>query len=122
MSHYVSPSRLDSDQKDLLISELKAENFELRNKERHYNQMYDNIGNIEHECAMVSEDKRAMEEGKFVIYLCVLILHSEMRRRSDADGIVIRRLRDENESLNRGNSSHSYYFYITNVLYSKPRP
>jgi hypothetical protein len=88
MSQYVSPLRLESDQKDLMISELKAENFELRNKERHYNVMYDNIKNIERECALVSEEKRAMEE--------------DMRRRSDADGVAIRKLREENESLFRG--------------------
>ena len=72
MSHYVDSLRLEGDQKDLLISELKAENFELRNKERHFQSMHDNIAGIEHECAVVSEDKRAMED--------------EMRRRSDHDG------------------------------------
>lgn len=49
MSNYVDSLRLESDQKDLLISELKAENFELRNKQRHYHHMHDNIGGIEHE-------------------------------------------------------------------------
>lgn len=72
MSHYVDSLRLEGDQKDLLISELKAENFELRNKERHFQSMHDNIAGIEHECAVVSEDKRAMED--------------DMRRRSDHDG------------------------------------
>ena len=87
MSQFYSPLVLESDQKDLLISELKAENFELKNKERQYNQMYDSIMNIEHEGALIHQEKRAMEE--------------EMRRRSDADGISIRRLREENESLLR---------------------
>jgi hypothetical protein len=72
MPHYVDSIRLEGDQKDLLISELKAENFELRNKERHYHAMHDEISGIEHECAEVSKEKRAMED--------------EMRRRSDADG------------------------------------
>jgi hypothetical protein len=72
MSHYIDSLRLESDQKDLLISELKAENFELRNKERHYHHMHDTIGAIEHDCAIISEEKRAMEE--------------DMRRRSEADG------------------------------------
>jgi chromosome segregation ATPase len=85
MSYYVDPVRLESDQKDLLISELKAENFELRNKERHYNEMYDNINGIEHECSEVSEIKRGMEE--------------EMRNRSDHDGAAIRRLRESNEGF-----------------------
>lgn len=72
MAHYVDSIRLEGDQKDLLISELKAENFELRNKERHYNAMHDEISGIEHECAEVSKEKRAMED--------------EMRRRSNTDG------------------------------------
>lgn len=85
MSHYVDPARLEADQKDLLISELKAENFELRNKERHYNQMYDDINFVERECAKISEEKRSMEE--------------EMRIRGDHDSQTIRKLRDQNESL-----------------------
>ena len=75
MAHYVDSIRLEGDQKDLLISELKAENFELRNKERHFHAMHDNIGSIEHNCAVISEEKRQMEE--------------ELRRRSDADGKVL---------------------------------
>jgi len=75
-----------------LISELKAENFELRNKERHYNEMYDNISGIERDCAVISEEKRVMEE--------------EMRRRSDADGVTIRRLREQNEGLVLGNRDY----------------
>lgn len=85
MSYYVDPIRLESDQKDLLISELKAENFELRNKERHYNEMYDSISHIEHDCAAISTEKRAMEE--------------EMRRRSNTDSLTIRKLREQNEAL-----------------------
>jgi len=92
MSRYVDPLILESDQKDLMISELKAENFELRNKEKHYNQMYNIISNIEHECALISEEKRAMEE--------------EMRRRNDADSITIRRLREENEALILAHRDH----------------
>ena len=85
MAYYVDPVRLESDQKDLLISELKAENFELRNKERHYNEMYDTINIVENDCASLHQEKRSMEE--------------DMRRRSDADGVNIRRLREQNEAL-----------------------
>jgi hypothetical protein len=72
MSHYVDPIKLQGDQKDLLISELKAENFELKNKERQFHAMHDEISGIEHECASVSQAKRGMED--------------EMRRKSVADG------------------------------------
>mmetsp|Transcript_34514 Transcript_34514/g.34164 ORF Transcript_34514/g.34164 Transcript_34514/m.34164 type:complete len:291 (-) Transcript_34514:194-1066(-) len=107
MSHYFDSLKLEADQKDLLISELKAENFELRNKERHYHTMHDNIGGIEHECAIVSEEKRSMEE--------------EMRRRSEADGASIRRLREENESLVRSNQEADHRLFVLKEEIAKLR-
>jgi hypothetical protein len=53
MSYCINSLKLESDQKDMLISELKAENFELRNRYTHYNHMHDNIADIEHECAVI---------------------------------------------------------------------
>jgi hypothetical protein len=71
--HVVDCHRLESDQKDMLISELKAENFELSNRHTHYNHLHDNISGIEHECAVVCEEKRSME--------------SDIRRRSEQEGM-----------------------------------
>lgn len=107
MSHYFDSLKLEADQKDLLISELKAENFELKNKERHYHNMHTNIGGIEHECAIVSEDKRSMEE--------------EMRRRSEADGVSIRKLREENESLVRSNQDSDHQLFVLKEEIAKLR-
>ena len=53
--------------------------------ERHYNDLYGTIINIERDCEGINEEKRVMEE--------------ELRRRSDADGITIRKLREQIEAL-----------------------
>lgn len=44
-SHY-DPIKAESNQKDLIIAQLKAEAFELRQKERDYKQLYDQFMNL----------------------------------------------------------------------------
>lgn len=107
MAHYYDSLRLEADQKEVIIRDLQAENVELRNKQNHYHAMHDNIGGIEHECAIVSEEKRAMEE--------------EMRRRSEADGVSIRRLREENEGLVCSNKEADHQLFVLKEEIAKLR-
>ena len=50
-------SQLESDQKDLIISQLKAELFELRQNEKDYNLVIQQIKNLEHRTQALLNDK-----------------------------------------------------------------
>jgi len=56
-NRYFSPSQVESDQKDLIISQLKAEIFELRQNERDYHDLSSNLRNLEHRYNLLSEEK-----------------------------------------------------------------
>lgn len=49
--------RLESDQKDLLISQLKAEIFELKQRERDYGSLRDQMLNLEHKYRSLLDEK-----------------------------------------------------------------
>jgi chromosome segregation ATPase len=76
---------LESDQKDLYISELKAENFELRHRQGHFHDLRDRITSTEHEIACVNDDRRRIEE--------------EMRIRKREDDETIRSIQSDNDAL-----------------------
>mmetsp|Transcript_12172 Transcript_12172/g.10791 ORF Transcript_12172/g.10791 Transcript_12172/m.10791 type:complete len:389 (+) Transcript_12172:45-1211(+) len=85
MYHYHHRHPLESDQKDMYISELKAENFELRHKSGHYYDLKDRVTSTEHEIAIVNDDRRRIED--------------EMRGRKNEDDCVIRDIQIDNEQL-----------------------
>ena len=76
---------MESDQKDMFISELKAENFELKHRQGHYYDLRDRISSTEHEIALVNDDRRRIED--------------EMRNRKSEDECVIRDIQVDNDTL-----------------------
>lgn len=60
-SRYFSPSQVESDQKDLLISQIKAEIFELKQNERDYLDLASQLRNIEHRYNLLQEEKLRAE-------------------------------------------------------------
>jgi len=60
-SRYFSPSQVESDQKDLIISQLKAEIFELRQNERDYVDLASQLRNLEHRYNLLQEEKYRAE-------------------------------------------------------------
>lgn len=58
---YFDPAQIESDQKDLVISQLKAELFELRQNERDYNELHSKLNNLEHRYSLLQEEKTLNE-------------------------------------------------------------
>ncbi|KRX09613.1 hypothetical protein PPERSA_09283 [Pseudocohnilembus persalinus] len=56
-----SPAKFDSDQKDVLISQLKAEIFELRQNERDFSELSSHLKNLEHRYQILSDEKLRCE-------------------------------------------------------------
>lgn len=44
---YFNPDQVESDQKDVIISQLKAELFELRKSQRNYDSIFTNVRSLE---------------------------------------------------------------------------
>lgn len=63
-NRYFSPSQVESDQKDLLISQIKAEIFELKQNERDYLDLAAQLRNIEH-CYNLLQDEKLRAESDF---------------------------------------------------------
>jgi chromosome segregation ATPase len=76
---------LESDQKDLYISELKAENFELRHRSGLFYDLRDRISGNEHEISVVNDDRRRLED--------------EMKLRKVDDDRIIRNIHGDNDGL-----------------------
>ena len=55
MSSGYDPLKIENDQKDLLIAQLKAEAFELRQKERDYRQLHEEFVNLTHKYNLLSD-------------------------------------------------------------------
>jgi len=60
-NRYFSPSQVESDQKDLLISQIKAEIFELKQNERDYLDLAAQLRNIEHRYNLLQDEKLRAE-------------------------------------------------------------
>lgn len=58
---YFDPAQIESDQKDLIVSQLKAELFELRQNERDYNELHSKLNNLEHRYNLLQEEKTLNE-------------------------------------------------------------
>ncbi|KAM3147191.1 hypothetical protein pb186bvf_000907 [Paramecium bursaria] len=82
---FYSPAKFENDQKDLLISQLKAENFELRQNERDYQELAQHLKSLEHRYNMLHDEKMRNEV--------------EFRNRSDQTLKSVAGLRNENDSL-----------------------
>lgn len=54
---YYDPAQVESDQKDLIISQLKAELFELRQNEKDYDELRSKLNNLEHRYNLLQEEK-----------------------------------------------------------------
>ena len=54
---YFDPKQIESDQKDLVISKLKAELFELRRNEKNYEDLHSKLNNLEHRSNLIQEEK-----------------------------------------------------------------
>jgi chromosome segregation ATPase len=61
---YFDPAQIESDQKDLVVSQLKAELFELRQNERDYNELHSKLNNLEHRYNLLQEEK-SLNEREF---------------------------------------------------------
>ena len=85
MYHYHHRYPLESDQKDLFISELKAENFELRHRQGTHVELRDRITGTEHDIALVHEERRRIED--------------DMAARRIEDERVIGDIKADNESI-----------------------
>jgi len=85
MYHYHHRHPLECDHKDMHISELKAENYELRNRNGYYYDLRDRVSSTEHEIAIVNEERRRIE--------------GEMLHRKSEDEAVIRDIQVENDDL-----------------------
>lgn len=66
---YFDPAQVESDQKDLIISQLKAELFELRQNERDYNELHTKLNNLEHRYNLLQEEKVISLLRKNNVYL-----------------------------------------------------
>lgn len=85
MYHYHHRRPADSAHKDVYISELKAENFELRHRQgAHYN-LKERIAGTEYEIAAINEERRQIED--------------EMKVRKAQDDHVIRGIQVDNDGL-----------------------
>jgi chromosome segregation ATPase len=56
-NRYFSPAQVESDQKDLIISQIKAEIFELRQGERDYVELAAQLRNLEHRYNLLQDEK-----------------------------------------------------------------
>ncbi len=51
------PIRVENDQKDLLIAQLKAEAFEMRQRERDYRALHQSFMDLEHRYNLIKEER-----------------------------------------------------------------
>ncbi|CAD8105253.1 unnamed protein product [Paramecium sonneborni] len=82
---FYSPAKFENDQKDLMISQLKAENFELRQNARDYQELATHLKSLENRYNTLHEEKMRNEV--------------EYRNRSDQTLKTIANLRNEIDSL-----------------------
>ncbi|CAD8193341.1 unnamed protein product [Paramecium pentaurelia] len=82
---FYSPAKFENDQKDLMISQLKAENFELKQNDRDYQELATHLKSLEHRYNMLHEEKMRNEV--------------EFRNRSDQTLKTIANLRNEIDNL-----------------------
>lgn len=54
--------RYDSDQKDLLVSQLKAEIYELRKGSKDYDGLHRDLLNLEHRYNLLQEEKNCQQD------------------------------------------------------------
>ena len=69
----------------MFISELKAENFELKHRQTHYYDIRDRIASTEHDINIVNDERRRLED--------------EMRLRKAEDDDSIRRIQIDNDGI-----------------------
>lgn len=63
---YFSPSQIESDQKDLIIAQLKAEVYELSKNEQNCSSLIQQIQTLEHKYQSVQEEKVLNHEFKTI--------------------------------------------------------
>ena len=61
-NRYFDPAQVESDQKDLIISQLKADQFELRQCELNLQELHAQLNNLDHSLAILKEEKVILEE------------------------------------------------------------
>ena len=54
---YYTHKKIESDQKDIIIAQLKAENFELKQKDKDYAIIHSQVLDLEHKIKLLSEEK-----------------------------------------------------------------
>eukprot|EP00350_Pseudokeronopsis_sp_OXSARD2_P011575 CAMPEP_0170543760 /NCGR_PEP_ID=MMETSP0211-20121228/2768_1 /TAXON_ID=311385 /ORGANISM="Pseudokeronopsis sp., Strain OXSARD2" /LENGTH=141 /DNA_ID=CAMNT_0010847221 /DNA_START=18 /DNA_END=443 /DNA_ORIENTATION=+ len=57
----LDPVKVENQQKDLIIAQLKAEAFELRQKERDYRQLHEQLMNLQHKFSLQEDEKKRNE-------------------------------------------------------------
>lgn len=75
-------TRVKSGQKDGLICELRAENHELRVRDKDYAHLYDRLVDTEHHCGIIHEERDWVDQ--------------EMRLRAESDSLSISKLTADN--------------------------
>jgi len=58
---YYTHKKIESDQKDIIIAQLKAENFELKQKDKDYSLIHSQVLDLEHKIKLISEEKTMSE-------------------------------------------------------------
>ena len=95
---------MDQDQKDVLISQLKAENFELKQKERDYGILNSQLLDLEHRFKLLQEEKargeRDAREREELMLKKADLLQLEVRKQSDTAGDKQRQIKDTEVELN----------------------
>jgi chromosome segregation ATPase len=61
-NRYFDPAQVESDQKDLIISQLKADQFELRQCEQNLQDLNAQLNNLDHSLAILKEEKARSEK------------------------------------------------------------
>lgn len=74
--------RLANTQKDMLVQELKAENYELRTRAQDYAQLSNRLVDVEQRAIMIREDKDKLEH--------------ELKCRAETDSLNISKLQQDN--------------------------
>jgi chromosome segregation ATPase len=84
-NRYFSPAQVESDQKDVIISQLKAELFELKQNHKNYQEINTHLTNLEHRHNLLLDEKNRNER--------------EFRARHEANQATILALKGEIDTL-----------------------
>lgn len=114
-SRYFSPAQVESDQKDVIISQLKAELFELKQNHRNYQEVSTHLTNLEHRYNLLLEEKSRGEK--------------EYKLRNEANQNTIQTLKSDIDTLKsqvgnenyRLNELKSEHYELSDIVENRSR-